>query len=119
MSDAPRTPVISIGLLATFGLAVILLVGARWILGILGLENVHPLSALLALPALVAIGVLIVLPVMFWASAVKRRRYLERESRGLCSDCGYDLRGIRHDRCPECGALVIRRRDPVTGKELD
>jgi hypothetical protein len=25
----------------------------------------------------------------------------------LCEICGYDLRGAQHERCPECGAVVI------------
>ncbi len=29
-------------------------------------------------------------------------------SPGLCSRCGYDLRGARHAVCPECGAVVAR-----------
>ena len=31
-----------------------------------------------------------------------RRRV--RRWRGQCLRCGYDLRGARHERCPECGA---------------
>ena len=30
------------------------------------------------------------------------RRFI-RHKRGRCINCGYDLRGAEHDRCPECG----------------
>jgi hypothetical protein len=26
--------------------------------------------------------------------------------RGHCQSCGYDLRGFKHDRCPECGVIT-------------
>jgi hypothetical protein len=119
MSDEPRPPVISAGAAVSLLLMVGLLFGASWILRNVGGERVHPLAALLGLPVLIAVGVVILLAVALSAGAVRRRRYLDRERRGLCSRCGYDLRGVRHDCCPECGLLVLRRRDPVTGKELD
>ncbi len=31
-------------------------------------------------------------------------RRLFRRQRGLCPRCRYDLRGLQHGRCPECGA---------------
>lgn len=34
---------------------------------------------------------------------VLRRRILSRRTRGLCLNCGYDLRGAIAVRCPECG----------------
>jgi len=30
-------------------------------------------------------------------------RRMIRRKRGLCRKCGYDLRGMNHDKCPECG----------------
>lgn len=119
MNDRPRSPLISAGGVASLLLAAALLCGTTWILRTLGVDNVHPLALLSALPVLIVALVVIVLSVVFVVSAARRRRSLERERQGLCSRCGYDLRGTRHDLCPECGLLVIRRRDPVTGKELD
>lgn len=63
------------------------------------------LSIPLWLPALV----LAMVPCASFCSACRRRR---RAKSGLCPECGYDLRGHRHDpptdaqaiRCPECGA---------------
>src|ERR1041385_5000192 len=37
-----------------------------------------------------------------------------REAGGRCAGCGYELRGVESDRCPECGTvarLVIASRD--------
>jgi len=33
----------------------------------------------------------------------------EREKTGLCPTCGYNLRGIVTERCPECGTPTSRR----------
>ncbi|MEE9128822.1 MAG: hypothetical protein V3T84_02305 [Phycisphaerales bacterium] len=33
-------------------------------------------------------------------------RRLIRRKRGLCINCGYDLRGAEHEACPECGVEV-------------
>ena len=35
------------------------------------------------------------------------RRYV-RVKRGLCINCGYDLRGAEHAVCPECGVETDR-----------
>jgi hypothetical protein len=119
MDDQPRPPIISVGAIGSLLLLVGLLYGASWILRAVGTRYVHPLAAVLALPAVIAVGVVILLVIVFSASAMRRRRSLDRERRGLCTACGYDLRGTRHEHCPECGILILRRRDPVTGKELD
>jgi len=37
---------------------------------------------------------------------VMLRRY-RRIRRNLCINCAYDLRGLSHQRCPECGATVL------------
>ena len=36
--------------------------------------------------------------------AVERKPFV-----AVCGACGYDLRGISSDRCPECGAPIDRR----------
>ncbi len=37
-------------------------------------------------------------------------RYCTRDVTGLCASCGYDVRNLDADRCPECGAPIPRRR---------
>jgi hypothetical protein len=40
-----------------------------------------------------------------WVVALARREYRQhRVNEGRCSRCGYSLRGLKHPRCPECGA---------------
>ena len=34
---------------------------------------------------------------------VKGARFLVRRHRGRCTRCGYDLQGVDHLQCPECG----------------
>jgi hypothetical protein len=31
---------------------------------------------------------------------------------GRCSSCGYDLRGLESDHCPECGTARARAKEP-------
>ena len=33
-------------------------------------------------------------------------RCRSRQSIGGCSKCGYDLQGLRSEKCPECGASI-------------
>ena len=33
-------------------------------------------------------------------------RRVIRHKHGLCINCGYDLRGVEHEACPECGVVV-------------
>jgi hypothetical protein len=42
--------------------------------------------------------------VVFFASAVRYLRHRREPTLGLCSACGYDLRGTPGRTCPECGA---------------
>jgi len=41
----------------------------------------------------------------------------------ICSQCDYDLRGMTHERCPECGAPIdwaaIRKRQVVLAERPD
>ena len=39
---------------------------------------------------------------------VRDRRRRDRLAGGACLECGYDLRGARHVRCPECGTAIER-----------
>lgn len=36
-----------------------------------------------------------------------RRLVRRRRMPGLCGECGYDLRGLSGERCPECGATIV------------
>ena len=45
--------------------------------------------------------------------AIEAYERRERIRKGLCAECGYDLRGTP-DRCPECGAAVPVKSDSVT-----
>ena len=40
------------------------------------------------------------------------RRNWVRKQRHLCVICGYDLRGLQHIRCPECGTSICVKRRP-------
>ena len=42
-----------------------------------------------------------------WVRRTALRRSIRRK-RGLCVKCAYDLRGLEHEVCPECGAEVVR-----------
>ncbi|HEY7115307.1 MAG TPA: hypothetical protein VH475_01905 [Tepidisphaeraceae bacterium] len=43
----------------------------------------------------------------------RRLRAARRHEGGLCEQCGYDLRGLASDRCPECGHLVAAPSEGV------
>ncbi len=43
-----------------------------------------------------------------------RFRPIERPKAGTCIECGYDLKGLRGDVCPECGGAIRSTQDAVT-----
>ena len=51
-----------------------------------------------------AIGATIALVVFFSWRYYDTRQCLHRKELGLCLRCGYNLRGVIANRCPECGA---------------
>lgn len=42
---------------------------------------------------------------LLWSAPFATRRLI-RKRRGRCARCGYDLTGVKHDVCPECGAKI-------------
>lgn len=58
------------------------------------------------------------------ALAVGRLRTVRRRAaRSLCTTCGYELATVRHDRCPECGAIAFEARSSAgespDGREIE
>jgi hypothetical protein len=62
------------------------------------------------LPHWLPILLLSAVPAFALLSRLRRRRL---ETRGLCTNCGYDLRAST-DRCPECGAMIERMNGAPT-----
>jgi hypothetical protein len=69
----------------------------RWSASITG---VPPAPMRYTVPYWAIILVLLTLPTVW---LLDYRRALVRMSRGLCANCGYDLRGNGSGICPECG----------------
>lgn len=70
-------------------------------IGVLGEENLHFLLIIQGLPLLLnsacSAGVAVVILVVRYS-----RAYFKRTEH--CVKCGYDLRGLRNNVCPECGS---------------
>jgi hypothetical protein len=59
-----------------------------------------------------ACGVFVIfVPFALFVAFPTMRRNANRvwAAHGLCTRCGYDLRQIHSDRCPECGEVVVGR----------
>ncbi len=71
-----------------------------------------PLGALVSVPAyLISCGVV-------GGLAIPRRRRLNWYRSGYCSTCGYDVRGLGGDLCPECGNIARVRPKIRVGREI-
>ena len=68
----------------------------------------RPDLMLLYPPALVITGI----PIALWLLLIPSRKRQQRLKRGLCVECGYDLRASS-ERCPECGTPVPPQPQPV------
>ena len=51
-----------------------------------------------------AVTATFLVPSVPWLLSARKRLARSRAARGLCPDCGYDLRASP-GRCPECGAM--------------
>jgi hypothetical protein len=72
--------------------------------GDLWYEDSYGNNLRVCVPAALPAAVFAILPAWWLISTVRRWR---RNSQGLCTSCGYDLRATP-DRCPECGTEAVR-----------
>jgi len=86
--------------------------GGRWIGTPDELFRRHELRALAWQPVWLGFGVNTLIYAALAAVVLeipRRRRRRWRRIRGKCVHCGYDVRGVLHDRCPECGKTIAAR----------
>jgi hypothetical protein len=57
-----------------------------------------PLLTFAAYPTLALLG-----------ASLRRFAATDRYGKGLCCKCGYDVRGLPGDKCPECGTTIARQ----------
>ncbi len=63
------------------------------------------------LPRIISIGFLFITFLPLAAVLLFGKRMFRLVCDDLCKKCGYDLRGIDADECPECGTAVSRRSE--------
>jgi hypothetical protein len=70
-----------------------------------GIEMDYPNSQMVL--ALIGLAVCVLVLAIFWISGIRRlRRDLRGRAAGdtpFCTQCGYNLTGLRSEICPECG----------------
>lgn len=73
-----------------------------------------PYFAISVVPYWLAIGVLLAPSLRWlWVRARRARVRRQRGRRGLCLECGYDLRASG-ETCPECGAVTAGKASAVS-----
>lgn len=112
--EAPRNwPVFGQGILFSHGVrGVVTSAGYRMLsaptFGSQGPAPVYVTYRIVTIPCPLPVTLLTLLVAIPWLIAHNRQHQIEaRAARGLCPDCGYDLR-FSADRCPECGRQVAR-----------
>ncbi len=101
---APPKP---ISLEGAWGVVAVAVLSLLWLRGNVALAQAivdHRLPW--AIVVGVASNVLIPAAIAYVVHLRRVQRRLRRYARGECVACGYGLRGIETDRCPECGTAV-------------
>ena len=80
-----------------------------WVYSRLRLGSVF-LPTGLAMPGALLNTLLFAAPVYLVLSVPSSRRRYWRKRRVQCDTCGYELVGLKGDRCPECGSAIDERR---------
>lgn len=71
-------------------------------------QSPYDLHRQLTIPLWLVISLFLIIPILRCRTVVASKLGRQREIRGCCATCGYDLRASA-DRCPECGSAIAER----------